>query len=343
MSIPKAVFLDTQVFDSANYNFASTALKSFVQLCQERSLTLLLPAPTLGEIQRHMLDRAGAAEEAINKALADVQKKAPFLTGSDRFPRPPKERTRVHVLRRHCDEAWDAFTSQIKTQKLKYDGIQLSTIMMWYELSLAPFGKGKKQKEFPDAIALAILAHYATKSNQFIAVVSDDVDMQKGCERFQSLFHFPSLSSFLEAWLSEDASLDLYINLINASLSDLNVVLTSEIDDFGVFNHYDRRFTRESSRVHEVEVGSFDVIGLGNHECTIAYMAYFTAEHLLSWEDDWPDGSPRKEDDWVSQDYEFGGTAKIRFTADNKSVESCDNIEVDTHDFEISKHPRRMF
>ena len=52
--------------------------------------------------------------------------------------------------------------------------------------------------------------------------------------------------------------------------------------------------------------------------------------------------SAYKEEGWIIQDFDFGGTAKIKFSADGKEMLSCDNIELDTHDFELTKTPRRM-
>jgi hypothetical protein len=46
MSIPTAVFLDTSILDGQQYNFESTALSTFVPVCKDLGLTLLLPEPT---------------------------------------------------------------------------------------------------------------------------------------------------------------------------------------------------------------------------------------------------------------------------------------------------------
>jgi hypothetical protein len=344
LSTPIAICLDTQVFDGANYNFRSTSMSSFVKLCQERDLTLLLPSPIKDEIHRHMLDRAKQADAVLDKAFNDVQKKAPFLSKWDRYPVVAKEKVRIHTLNRHCREAFDTFCRQLKVEQLGYKDVQLSTIMSWYNLSSPPFGEGKKRKEFPDAVSLAILDNYAKKNNETVAVVSDDSDMQAGCDRFQNLLHFPSMSSLIESFLSEDKRVDLYLNLINAGIDDLNEVLTNEMTSWGVFRHHDRRYTREKDRVHGVQIGSFDIIGLGNHECTIAYSATFEAEHMLTWQDSNPyDEYLTENEEWVRQEYGLEGTAKVKFTADDQALERCDNIEVDTHDFEISEVPSRRW
>ncbi|MFM0348229.1 hypothetical protein, partial [Paraburkholderia sp. RL17-347-BIC-D] len=46
MSIPTVVFLDTSVLTGQQFNFASTALTTFLPAAQKAGLKLLLPDPT---------------------------------------------------------------------------------------------------------------------------------------------------------------------------------------------------------------------------------------------------------------------------------------------------------
>lgn len=160
MFVPTAVFLDTQVFDRLNYNFNAELLKSFVNLSKERGLTLLLPAPTRDEIGRHMMERATTASAALDKAAQDVHRKAPFLSDWQRFPKVPIEKEKGSHLLALCRNAWKSFTTQLNVAPLGYQGVDLKDIMRWYKHQEAPFGPNGKQKEFPDAIAIAILSAY---------------------------------------------------------------------------------------------------------------------------------------------------------------------------------------
>ena len=65
MSIPTAVFLDTSVLDSQQYNFQSTAFSTFVPACAARSIRLLLPDPTEREIKRHIKERTSEAMSGL--------------------------------------------------------------------------------------------------------------------------------------------------------------------------------------------------------------------------------------------------------------------------------------
>ena len=82
MSLPSAVFLDTSVLAGQQYNFASTALASFVPVAKERALKLLLPDPTEREIVRQIKERS---QEAL-QALEEARRRAPFLAKWKHFP-----------------------------------------------------------------------------------------------------------------------------------------------------------------------------------------------------------------------------------------------------------------
>jgi PIN domain len=50
--------------------------------------------------------------------------------------------------------------------------------MEWYHRGRGPFGP-KKQKEFPDAIALAAILNFSKREKCSIAVVSQDSDFKR--------------------------------------------------------------------------------------------------------------------------------------------------------------------
>ncbi|MEO7890032.1 MAG: hypothetical protein ABIW19_08530 [Vicinamibacterales bacterium] len=94
MSVPTAVFPDTSVFDGQQYNFESTALSTFVPVCRERGLTLLLPEPIEKEIEQHIRERSS---EAL-AALAEARRKAPFLMKRPGLPQPTAKSESVERL-----------------------------------------------------------------------------------------------------------------------------------------------------------------------------------------------------------------------------------------------------
>jgi len=93
MSIPTAVFLDTSVLDSQQYNFQSTALSTFVPACAKRGVKLLLPDPTEREVKRHLRERAAETMNTVEAA----RRKAPFLAKFRGLERQPARLVRELV------------------------------------------------------------------------------------------------------------------------------------------------------------------------------------------------------------------------------------------------------
>ena len=184
MSIPTAVFIDTSIFDGQSYNFSSTALSTFVPACQKRKLKLLLPDPTEREIRRHLNQLSNDAAALLDKA----RRTAPFLLNSKVFA----PTVHVHTLSLTAALEWRRFLTQFDVVRLDYESVAMKVVMNWYDSSVPPFGPGAKRKDFPDALAVAMLEAYAAQNACYIAVVSSDTDMRKACDRFPSLMYFHS-------------------------------------------------------------------------------------------------------------------------------------------------------
>src|SRR6266478_4076067 len=183
MSFPTAVFLDTSVLAGQQYNFESTALKTFIPVAKSRSLKLLLPDPTEREIVRQIRERS---QEAL-KALDEARRRAPFLAKWKHFP----PRMSLHItdweVMRIAMAEWQEFLKQFDLLKLEYADVDVKKVMQWYDGVSPPFREGKKRKEFPDAFAIAIVEAYARRDDCVVAVVSEDADFKLACGRFSSL------------------------------------------------------------------------------------------------------------------------------------------------------------
>lgn len=81
--IPKHIFLDTNVFDSQQYNFDSAVLRTFTAAAMDKKISLLLPHPADLEIRRHIRERSGDALWALHEA----RRAAPFLKKWEHFPK----------------------------------------------------------------------------------------------------------------------------------------------------------------------------------------------------------------------------------------------------------------
>jgi hypothetical protein len=87
MSYPKTIFIDTSIFYGNQYNFSSASFSAFREAVKDKGFILLLPAPTLQEIERHISDKADSALNVLKVAQRD----APFLTKLPNWPHQNKE------------------------------------------------------------------------------------------------------------------------------------------------------------------------------------------------------------------------------------------------------------
>lgn len=312
MSIPTAVFLDTSIFDGQQYNFQSTALSTFVPVCAERSVNLLLPDPTEREIKRHMMEWSQRA----SKALEEARRKAPFLAKWKGLPTDSiafeKLKSDIHML---ALGEWGMFLHALKVVRLDYQSVDMRRVMDWYDRIEPPFRDGPKRKEFPDAFALAMLEKYAKSEKGSVAVVSEDPDFKAACERFDRLLYFQTLPRLTEVLLSDDAR----IGAVQSALDNGGDALTEAVFENLAYlscYHVDPRVEVQNV---EWEVKSLDtsIVGLGDGECTVAFYALLDPTVILHFYEETPDGSMHASEH-VRDEVEVEGTAKLSLEPEGK-------------------------
>jgi hypothetical protein len=338
MSIPTAVFLDTSILDGQQYNFQSTALSTFVPVCKDRGLTLLLPEPTEKEIERHIRERSS---EAL-AALAEARRKAPFLAKWPGLAAPTAKSESVERLQVYgiAKREWQAFLRQFNVVRLEYDGLDVKKVMVWYETATAPFREGKKRKEFPDAFAVALLEAYAVKERLHVAVVSADPDLKAACQRFNCLLHFPSLPRLTELLLSEDTRVEKMRSAIDDQIEVLLEAIAEEMENVSYY-HED-----ESVEVYNVDIGEIksvepSIVAIGDNECTIAFYTGLTPRVTLRFQYETEDG-PAPGQITERDDVEIQGTAKVSFD-DNAKVASVHLVSFDEYEFRLRVSPWRRW
>ncbi len=339
MSLPSAVFLDTSVFAGQQYNFASTALASFVPVARERALKLLLPDPTEREIVRQIKERSQHALQALEEA----RRRAPFLAKWKHFPpRTSSPMTDWEVMRVAMAE-WQEFLKQFELIKLDYAGIDPKKVMQWYDSVSPPFREGKKRKEFPDAFAVAILETYARQHDSFIAVVSEDNDFKLACDRFSSLLYFKSLPTLTELLLTDPAKTEKLRDAILEDVSVLENALFEEADGLEYY-HQDSDYKVGRSKIHGASITEVRIVALGAGECTLTFDAEVEAEHLLQW-NEWDDEHEEAEEEqmWVLETAPVSGTAKVSLDLSANSIKDITSIETDIAEIEVTENPRRRW
>jgi PIN domain len=335
MSTPTAVFLDTSVLAGQQYNFASTALSTFIPVAKKAGLKFLLPDPTEREVRRQIRARA---QEALD-ALEVARRRAPFLAKWKSFPKSAQPSIDNWEVTRIATNEWNAFLSSFDVVKLGYESLNVKLVMDWYDGIAAPFREGKKRKEFPDAFAIAILDSHANKSGCFVAVVSEDQDFKLACERFPNLLYFQSLPRLTELLLSTEDGVDKYHAAIDAKADELSDVIREQMGDLS-FYHEDRRFEIRDTSLQYPSVREINIVAVGDNECTITFEAEFEAEHELEWEEfNGLDEYPERVRRYVSESFNLTGTAKLRFDPKTTEMVEITYATIDDEEFGVSSTP----
>ena len=338
MSLPTAVFLDTSILAGQQYNFASTAISSFIPVATAKKLVLVLPDPTRREVTRQIRDRSIAAY----RALEDARRRAPFLVKWRHFPNLPAAKIGDWEVQRVAVDEWEAFLSQFSVVRLGYEGIRVEEIMNWYDSVRAPFGDGKKRKEFPDAFAIAALAVYAQKSSKYIAVVSEDPDFRAACGDFPGLLYFPSLPALTEVLLSDDARLNAIRAAVLKAQGLLEVAITEEASATLAYYHRSGHFDINGGDVDTASILDIRVVGIGDAECTVTFEAEVTfsvsVEFLVRASLDDETDTDMVSEKVVDHD-EVSGIAKLRFSSDRSGIEKVTYVSIDQSELVVTARP----
>ncbi len=337
MSIPTAVFLDTSIFESQQYNFQSTALATFVPPCAKRQLTLLLPDPTEREIKRHLRDRVAEVLTAVEGA----RRKAPFLAKLKGFAREfSSPEIEAHEAESLANHEWSAFLKQFAVVRLGYKALDVEKVMRWYDKVEAPFKEGKKRKEFPDAFAIQMLDAYAQKEKLYIAVVSGDQDLKLACQRYSGLLYFQTLPRLTELLLSDDARVEKLRLAIQDKLSLIEEAIFEELQALD-FHHRSDRFEVHGYDSVESEGVEVSIVAIGDGECTVAFDTVQAMDFDMRWEDDTEDGVRTFQRD-VKERVELSGTAKLSFTEDF-AMSEVSVLSFDQRSVPLSETPYGMW
>ena len=323
MSVPTAIFIDTSVLDSQNYNYESSAISSFLNATTNEAITLVLPHPTEQEVLRHINARAKEAVDALEKA----KRRAPFLTKWKHWPTDQKCIFSISwEVNSLAKDEWQSFLKRFQTVRLGYEGIKIEEIMEWYDRASPPFGKGKKRKEFPDALAVAIVLRYAKEHSTAVAVVSHDNDMAQACGLYPELLHFGSLPSYTEATLLSANNFSSAKETVLATQDDIEDCFyeaACELDfcfDVGDCDIEDVHIT-------DIFQPELRIVALGDKECTVSFEAYVDFEitySLHSYE-----LKVSHEGAKALASSEVTGSAKIQFSDNWGSVTDISAVTLD--------------
>jgi len=195
--------LDTTEFHHLGYNFGSKILQALKQFT-ETDVKLLFSEVVLNEVHAHVRDDLRAKADQLRSALRQAGKAAALDLD------PKQVMTDVGIpddVGARSTELIDGYVKAVGADRLAVDhGPSVRQLHDLYFGSKPPFStKADKKSEFPDAIALLSLEHWAAEQGGFVLAVSDDGDWARFAEQSAHVVCVPQLAAALNLFNGDDA------------------------------------------------------------------------------------------------------------------------------------------
>ncbi len=161
-AIPEAVFLDTQVFEGASFNFTSTSFAALSKHLESGRLRLVITDITIAEV-RARIEKAVARELA---AHGEFRKHARVLRSSS-LPEVAGVLVELDAaaVTKSLREAFDEYLDQNKAEIIDTSEQDAGPVFEKHFAGAPPFGTGDKKSEFPDAFVIEALIE-RTENNE---------------------------------------------------------------------------------------------------------------------------------------------------------------------------------
>jgi hypothetical protein len=339
MAVPRKIFIDTSVLDGCSYNFESAAIQPIAGIAKKEHLALLLPESTEREIRRHINDRSDEVLAALHKA----QQRAPFLRKWKDWPLKGKHYHDFLIapsLKRIASKELDGFLALFELVKLDPTYIDLPDVMEWYDKGAAPFGKGKKKAEFPDAFALSALLTFAKKHGEAVAIISSDGDFQNASALHDCLFFYRTPGAYVESFLLSDEHVKKVRAILDGNTEMIGEGLGEKFEALGFYPTDDERAEFEDAIVDEIGFTDLSIIGTGEKEVSVSFEAEVSFSIEASFDEtDW-DG-PVRHSERVFDLTIVTGIAKLTVNADWSDFESLEILQLDEEDIGVEARQSR--
>lgn len=216
------VFIDTSVFKANNYFSATSKINKLAELASKGRISIVLTSITKAEIIKHLTRDIENARKSVRKKDNDVLRN---IKGTDDYfsalDNIDAEKTAIEMV--------NAFVKRSGAYVIGLEYCKdIEDIFRRYFKQEFPFSE-KKQKEFPDAFALAALEGYNRSRQYKMVVLSTDPDMQN----YESdELYAVDFKKYISEKMSEDVDLSSLYEELSGNSDRLKDKLESEILDY---------------------------------------------------------------------------------------------------------------
>ena len=242
------VFIDTSVFKANNYFSDTSKINKLEELASKGRISIVLTSITKTEIIRHLTKDIESARKSVrkrdNEVLRNIKGTDRYFSALDNLDAEKVATEKVNTFIKRSE----AYVIDLKYCK------DIEAIFYKYFKQEFPFSE-KKQKEFPDAFALAALEGYNRNSGNKIIVLSTDPDMLN--YRSDKLI-CKDYKKYISGKISEDIDLSVLYAELDVYSKRLKDKLKNDIENF--LDDKSLYFDRiENGDLHNIDVKDIQV------------------------------------------------------------------------------------
>lgn len=166
------VFLDTNIYDGANYSFHNTIFSRLKEYIGADRVSLQINSVIEGEVKEHISRDIGEALRKVNKSYKE-RSLALFRTLPNFSEHIVKIDIDSWIDRVH--QEFHRYLEECHVNRIGVNGIDVEEIMRWYFQKKMPFEE-KKPHEFKDAIAISSIVKEIIElsEDEIYCVISND-------------------------------------------------------------------------------------------------------------------------------------------------------------------------
>ncbi|HBL07084.1 MAG TPA: hypothetical protein DDZ33_09215 [Clostridium sp.] len=317
LKYPISVFVDTNIFINAKYDFSSKgSFNILTKYVNEDKIKLFISNIVESEVKKHINEDASKFYNIFKNARKEVLKKISLnlledTSISELFKEIEKDTLEIEMI-----SFFDKFKADSKVIVLDSRGVDCNQIISDYFSSTPPFEqKDSKKHEFPDAIMAAKLKSLFNTENP-ICIISSDLGFRSSFEEEEGFTTFKSLKEVFDlinketkiykdmiGFIDNSDTHKFICNKLTEELNDKEIdVDGSDFDRKGVYGgyNYEEVYIDDISQV-EFEFSSIDNITEDTVNITLSCKASITA--TCSYLDESNSAWDSEEDEYIYSEW----------------------------------------
>ena len=195
------IFLDTQVFEAASFNFKTTTLVSLQEQVEKGTIRLILADITVLEVKARIEKTVLAQLEGLRKFKRNARVLRSSTLSEVKAALDLDEKSAIADLQQQFEE----FIQRTKAEIIDTSALPAGPVFEKYFATKPPFGTAEKKSEFPDAFAVNGLVEWTKNNAEPLYVISGDKPFRNACQPHKKLYGYAKLSTLLNRIIFADA------------------------------------------------------------------------------------------------------------------------------------------